>query len=676
MNDANYIIKNIAMLKNNTINVKNLTNKFCLELSRNFGIERTTELEDKISELLAKYKSGEIDDNTVVESFGGILNISSTGNNNITSNYNKNNNGNVGKKTSKNTVDNNSVSKNVNESSTNENVEDISKDVNNSSNLENTVDIKEEKDNNVDVEVLDDTNELENKKNTEEQKKDIINNETISSDIEKIKEELNNISSVDSTIINEENLSDSEVVNDIKKTDNINSEVTTVNVIDKASVDEKELNPIVDIEPNNLADVASICEGIEGELSIIKITPPAKALPYATGIIAAAAEITGVSSSLSGFKGIILSTITGAEENDVNYNPDEFSWLDVIEMYNMNQNSKAVEATVDFFDRNGCEIVDGRYAILTIDEQECKYDIKGHKFYINGKETLETTVYIPSGNSDYAHLNTYTYFAAGGYLDHITNGKNGKLDENGKNDRGQETNSILIQIRKRDPWTKYEETGLMTKFINKVAGTEIENGRCRNIIGGDSVYGTHSLITASYFNQPDVKGDGPPLYDTVYCMDNAIICTGHNNYYGEKTQMSEEQVANLDGLNIYFVDVSGDPNLNHGKTKPNFLDKVGCAYKDGYAYTGLIYLLDKCPNAKVRFVYASECTAAHNDKMQIFADINDTYGYSEEHYQYIPEVFTHFANGTEYQNHSGDDGNHLPIEACKAPETNANYYYH
>ena len=649
MNDANYIIKNIAMLKNNTINVKNLTNKFCLELSRNFGIDRTEELEKTISELLTKYKEGLVDDSTVVQNFGNILNISNIENN--STNYQSS--GSKKQQTYENVSSNSNSSKYDDGFDDTEILEEPITDTNDTPKVES---ITEEE-------------------SVDKQKTD-IEEDTDTNNLEEVTKEIDNNTITNENIIIEDEKEDISESNNSESVSNSDQNIENINVTDKTIVDTKTLSPIFDVEINSLTDVMNVCDAIEGEFTGATITIPAKAEPYATGILAAAAKITSVSTGLDGFKSVVLDTINAAEENDIPYDVSKLSWEDIIKIYDMNQNSKAVEATVDFFDRNGCKIVDGRYAILTIDGQECKYDIKGHKFYINGKETLETTVYVPSGNSDYAHLNTYTYFAAGNYLDHITNGKNGKLDENGKNDRGQETNSILIQIRKRDPWTKYEETGLMTKFINKVAGTEIENGRCRNIIGGDSVYGTHSLITASYFNQPDVKGDGPPLYDTVYCMDNAIICTGYNNYYGEKTQMSEEQVANLDGLNIYFVDVSGDPNLNHGKKAPNFNDKKGCSYKDGYTYTGLIYLLNKCPNAKVRFVYASESTGAHNDKMQIFADINGTYGYSEEHYQYIPEVFTHFANGTEYKNHSGDDGNHLPIEACKAPETNANYYYH
>ena len=96
MDDANYIIKNIAMLKRNTINVKNLTNKFCLELSRNFGIDRTENLENAISDLLTKYKKGEVDDDVVVASFKYLLD--STNEKSVNSNANNNiNNSNTNK---------------------------------------------------------------------------------------------------------------------------------------------------------------------------------------------------------------------------------------------------------------------------------------------------------------------------------------------------------------------------------------------------------------------------------------------------------------------------------------------------------------------------------------------------------------------------------------------------
>ena len=693
MDNTNYIIKNIAMLKNNTINVKNLTNKFCLELSRNFGIERTLELENTISELLTKYKSGEIDDNIVIQNFDEILNTPNVVNTAITSN-NNNSNGNVGNKNSKYTVTNNSVSKDVSKSSTSKNVEDTSKGVNNHSNLENTVKIIEEKDDNDVVEVLDNTNELENKKIIEKNKEDI-------------KEKLNNASSVSGTIVNKETLNDSEVVNDIKENDNTKLGVTTVNVIDKDSVDEKVLNPIVDIEPNNLADVASICESISGELSGLKITPPAKALPYASGIMAAAAAITNVSSDLDGFKSIVLSTITGAEENDVDYaDGEEPDWGDIRKLiYDKESSHEVREATAKFFEDCGCEINNGIVTLKSSDGKTYEYDLNSKTLYITKSDGTKTdvkaTIYVPDGVTDYSKLNAYTYFTSKSNIGNSSKKYNERIEDEANSGRPYKANAILIRIDKgdvqrggkdpktREDFVKQEEVADMTKFINGVAKTQLDTGYCRNIVAGDSVYGSHAI---------QLKADNKGLYQTVFCIDNAVLVPYNNDeiplrervpgiygnckIYDGKEQMTWEQIKNLneDGGDIYFISVNGDPNystysrVNVERGYEN-IDVGGKnpskeQYKMSFTYTGMEILGAHCPKVNTHIVYQEyhDNGTVRENLATAIDELASVYKNITDDSEYYPD----FAR-VRYYHHS--QGNEAVTDALESPVVSGNHYY-
>ena len=569
MNDANYIIKNIAMLKRNSINVKNLTNKFCIELSRNYGINRTEELENTISEILTKYKQGEITDDIVVESFGVILNTPNSSN------------------LDTNTSDSNSST--------------------------------------VSDEMVEKTQNVESSPKTEVEKKE-----------EPIKEEI---------VQEEKKETASTPTEDNKKVPSGNSNSNVGGSTAKSSNSSEET--VTDVNTDNLGEIINTCSGIEGGLEGANITVPALVAKYASEVLAAAGEIAGVTASLGIFKGIIGETIQAAIGSDVEYGNEDYSnlsWSELYERYDRSLNSKAVRADEEFF--KNCEI-QGNYAILYIDGRECKYDMKKHRFYVDGKLAFTADIMVPSNASDYSNLNTYTFFSGKGYMNHILNGKDG---EGGK---GQSTNSVLIQIQKQGVWTKFNETGLITKFVNQAANTNLE--KCKNVVGGDSMYGTFALRTAA-----NNKG----LYDTVYCVNNAIISPdAGNNNGGDKQQMSGEEVTNLDGLDIYFISAAGDPNLDHGKRFHNF-SKKGGPFNEAYTYTGIVYLLNKCPNANVHMVYSSNASSPHNAEMQIYKDLEQQF----DNYEYIPDAWLDFANDN-YQTHTC--GNYIPAEASKSSVTNS-----
>lgn len=602
MNDANYIIKNIAMLKRNTINVKNLTNKFCIELSKNYGISRTESLENTISEILTKYKQGEISDDIVVESFGSILNKSSSTNPNVNTSVNTKTSTTTSYTTTKKAVDEKS-----NPSSSEPGAD---------TNVEVKKEVKEE------VKVEETTEKPAEEPVEEKIEEPVVEEKTEESIVQGVE-------------------------HPVEETTEETVEKTSMKYVNSGKTSSKSsAEAVVDVNSTNLGDVINSCAGIEGGLEGAEISAPPLVAKYASELISAASAISGVTACLNIFKGIVADTIQTAADSDVEFGNEDLSklsWSELYDMYDRSQNSKAVRVDEEFF--KNCEI-QGNFAILTIDGRECKYDMKKHKFYVDGKAVIDADIFVPSGASDYSNLNTYTFFTEGGYLNHITSGKDG---EGGT---GQSTNSVLIQVKKQGVWSKFDETGLLTKFVNQVAKTNLET--CKNVIGGDSMYGTFALRTAA-----NNKG----LYDTVYCINNAVIATGINNNGGDKQQMTQEEVANLDGLDIYFISVAGDPNLDHGKRYHNFGAKGG-PFNEAYTYTGLVYLLNKCPNANVHMVYSSNAASPHNAEMQIYKDLEQQF----DNYEYIPEAWLDFANDN-YQTHTS--GNYIPAEASKAAATNS-----
>ena len=414
---------------------------------------------------------------------------------------------------------------------------------------------------------------------------------------------------------------------------------------------------IVDIEPDDLSEVSNICKSIESSISGITLTIPGKVMKYASGVKAAAEGINSVSSSLGDFKGILVDTLNGLEDSDVDYDDETISWDEIGKAFR-NISGKMIEAQEEFFSNYpDCEIINatdddpitiyynevdtgatgsnkdniistkesyelpaGKYAALEVDGRKCYYNLETHNFYVNGYnpdkgnakvEPLKATIYLPSSATDYSNLNTYTFFEQDGYEGTI---------------KGMDGNAIGIEVIKNKddknkqiyPWDKYEEIGYMTKFVNKVADTKLKDGKCQNIVGGDSAYGTFAMKVASYHNQKDEDGKRDPLYNTVYCINNAIIAKGINNSKNNKQQMTQKEVENLDGLNVYFISSAGDPNLVKNKKKTNYNSDDNCKFNESYEYTGLVYLLATCPNTKVYMLYPpEEAYYAHNSDNEI-----------------------------------------------------------
>lgn len=131
--DDSFLKKNIAMLDNNTISVDHLTNKLCIILNK-MGYERTTALENSISEILTKYKKKEITGDEFVSLFNGV-----TSNNTDTGNNTGSNNNETGNSADENnnTGNNNTGNNNNNDENSNNDGENNNTENNNTGNNNN-----------------------------------------------------------------------------------------------------------------------------------------------------------------------------------------------------------------------------------------------------------------------------------------------------------------------------------------------------------------------------------------------------------------------------------------------------------------------------------------------------------------------------------------------------------
>ena len=343
--------------------------------------------------------------------------------------------------------------------------------------------------------------------------------------------------------------------------------------------------------------------------------------------------------------------------------------------------SPAVLASPEFFEQ-ACKAhaddgwkVEGNIVTMYINGTECTYDMKRHKFcgdyqtLKNGKQKkveIEAYFYLPSHvveSGDYSvleNLDTYTFFTSNKkqYMNTINN---------------KEINTLSMMVVKSDPMnSKYGAVANLTRAGNAMAGTNLN--KCQNSIGGDSIYGAHSLKLAAS------TGD---LYKTVYCVDNAAIVTGVNGKAGTKEQFASlDDLKGLDNKNIYFINTSGDDNYSmhadmtlgkDGKvkrgrayvpvsnTKTISVDQV----KESFTYTGIELVAQNCPNSKIHIVYQCEDTAKayQRENFPVALDqLADKYGNvwndSENWSEYASKL---------YQTHS--QGNYIPHDLNEAAST-------
>ena len=415
-------------------------------------------------------------------------------------------------------------------------------------------------------------------------------------------------------------------------------------------------NFVVNYNTDMLQSVSDKYTSVETELSSIKLEVPTAVANYVGNIkTVIEAGKADIEENLTKLKSEVVEVLNIGPETDdsvadIELGKIKFEHISKV-IYDRKQNSRVVEADAEFFRQNGCK-VDGDIVTLNVKGKEYKYDLSKKMFYINGanafsmtdKEAAQVRFFIPSGNRNYSKLNTYTCFTNKGTVDNINN---------------QSTNSIIMNIQKfpvKMGFNKYSETADVTRFMNAVAKTDLSSGKCRNIISGDSVYGAHSLQIAAE------SGD---LYQTVYCVNNAVIVTGENGTAGNKTQFSSlADLSKLDGKDIYFISVTGDPNFNKNRTTLPFDSNKTCPYNEGYTYTGLKLICETCPNAKIHMVYNE---GNHPKITNLLTGLGDKYS----NYSYEGSNWELFAS-KKFNDHS--KGEYIVIESINGEITNYNGY--
>ena len=423
------------------------------------------------------------------------------------------------------------------------------------------------------------------------------------------------------------------------------------------STSNKTVNDItVSIDPDKLMSATSMYNEIVNDVAGIELVVPESVASYTepinTAIQTGKDEISNHLSDLRKSLVEILNITAETDEciKDMDLNNLTFENISQV-IYNRNQNSDLVEAPAWFFkQKEGCTI-EGDVATFKMGDKTCTYNLKNHMFSVDGNRAFEAYFYLPMNSlSDkkYSKLNTYTCFVGKDY-------KNDLLNLSDK----EVSNSAVIKIMKfagDNKYDIYEETALATKLMNSLAGTETG---CKNTIAGDSVYGAHSLkIAASTGN----------TYQSVYCINNAVIVTGENGLENWKTQFSSlDELKGLDGKDIYFISASGDENFNRGKGSNHNWSKT-VKYEDGFVYTGIKILCENCPNARVHMVY-NEAGAGNREQslIPLLRDLGTTYS----NYSYEAINWTDFGQES-YKTHTS--GQKIVSEAAAAAATNINSY--
>ena len=353
----------------------------------------------------------------------------------------------------------------------------------------------------------------------------------------------------------------------------------------------------VDVDYEKLNSIMSKYEELENEINEIELNESSLVSAYVEPLKIAIqngkSEVTGYLDELKKSIVEILNITADIDDAIKDIELDNITFADISKViYDRSQNSKAVEANAEFFKNNGCD-VDGDIVTLTVKGQACKYDLSSHKLYINdSSEGLNVHFYIPQKaltNKDYSKLNTYTFFS---YKEDFN-----LLDN-------QDTNSVIVRITKNpntENFTQLDEAAMATRFINKVAGTELNDG-CQNIIAGDSKYGAYSLKIAA---------ENPKLYQTVCCVNNAAVIGGVNSEPNQKTGFATaEDAAKLNGTqNIIFINTANDQNIDHNYQAGKHYLVSTCSYDKSYLYTGAQAVSELCPDSNV-YVFYDEANGA------------------------------------------------------------------
>jgi hypothetical protein len=407
---------------------------------------------------------------------------------------------------------------------------------------------------------------------------------------------------------------------------------------------------VVDVDVDVVLDASEQYSDVESIISSTDIDIPSSITPYAGKIKETVASgKTKNQETLSTSKDSLVSllqTVEDLDEEIVSGNYGDFDFNDIWALaYNKKTGSHLKAADINFFMQNKDCIVNGNEVTFTKNGKTYKYNLSTKLLSVNG-DSVRVGFFIPDGTKEYSKLNTFTYFIADGY----------------DNPTGYPSDSLVVRFLKSDvqsrdsrgnhKFGKQKMVAEATRFMNGVARTDLS--KCQNIIGGDSLYGAESLKLAAN------NGD---LYQTVYCVNNAVLVTGKNAIKGEKVQFSSiEELKGLEGKNLYFISATGDRNFDH--CAKNGGGWVSCGYNEGYVFTGLDLVAKNCPSANIYLVYSQKGKQSIKNH---YAKLDRNY--SNVHY--LSDKWNQFAK-KDYQTHT--DGNRIMPELVSAAVTSFNGY--
>ena len=428
--------------------------------------------------------------------------------------------------------------------------------------------------------------------------------------------------------------------------------VQPVQVFNKPTPKKEEIIPnntdvtddIVDLDTDTIQEAAANLDNFENEIANTELTVPTPVVNYSQGVSETAKRAKyEISMLLDGLKESMVTTLESVEDIDhengvFNLNTASFSKIAELS-YNIGLNSRARKATIDFFRKGGCTI-QGNMAVLKLNGKTYTYDMQHNKFYVNNKEAFEAYFYVPEKATNYSSLNTYTFFTTSQpQFKDVIDSRN--------------TNSVVVKIVKpKTQFNKFNEVADITKFTNAIAKTDLST--CKNVIGGDSVYGAYSL---------QIAAKNGNLYDTVYCVNNAALVTGVNAAKGEKAQFSSlDELKGLNGKNIYFVSSAGDENLSSHYGSKGAM--TGCSYDQSYTYTGLKILIDNLPDANIHMVYKPS-NKSQTQLSNLLSVLDSRYrNFTYEIYSWDDYARKRYTTHTQ--------GQALIADLAEAPATNAN----
>lgn len=276
---------------------------------------------------------------------------------------------------------------------------------------------------------------------------------------------------------------------------------------------------------------------------------------------------------------------------------------------------------------------DGKdYYVFQDGDNTYKYCIKDKKFYINDK-ALGGNVYIsiPDGISDYSKLNTITMLTG--------------PDEQ-KKDVNKNGNAIVISFSNADTsnYKAPDNIAAITKLVNHAANTDLL--KCQNIITGGSRFGARSLKIAASTKD---------LYQTVICVNNAILVKGENaDGSGKEAFGSLEDLQGLNGKNIYFISTRKDSNIY--RTIGNTDTQVS----NGYLYTGIELAIDNCPDSQIYLI------ENHGDPA--FKELKGP------NFHYRPDLWSVVTNDSENKYADHGDYNKILSDLCTSNLAGYNGY--